>query len=192
MVLQALVTAGVSHLLPAQSPTRRDAAPHAAVWLGQRQVTLDARAGQFPAGKDFEDRSHEGARTICLAYPRAAAPALLLLHDEDLGLSYVALAAPESAPFEGCPQRDGTVRLEYRGQVYTLLTAPADIRRQFGTPTRQRGDTLTWAVEWDRVASLRNPAGRVAPVALVGTSGLEIVERAGRLVYLAVWWLETT
>ena len=166
----------------------RPPAPHAAVRLGARRIPLDADAGQFPSGTSYRDPTHEGARFICLSYPSAALAPLLILYDEDLGLPSAALALPEAAPYRDCPRQAGIVRLEYRGRLYDLATSPAEIRRRLGRPQREDGDTLSWWVKWQNP----RPDPRDPSIIFMGSSWLRIVQRAGRLVYLEVSWLETT
>jgi hypothetical protein len=151
-------------------------------------VRLDATAEQFPSGRNYDDRSHEGARTICLAFPAGARAPLLLLNDEDLGLSSAALALPATTRFADCPRQAGTVRLEYLQHTYDLSTPPAAIRRRLGPPFSREGDTLTWQVRWQNPT----PDPRYPGILFMGSTGVRLVQRAGRLVYLEVWWLETT
>jgi hypothetical protein len=166
----------------------RPPARHAAVRLGARRIPLDADLAQFPAGKAYRDRTHEGANFICTSYPAAARAPFLVIYDEDLGLPSAALVLPGAGPYRECPAQQGTVRLEYRGRLYDLATPPGEIRNRYGRPQAQEGDTLTWWVRW------QNPTIDPKDPTLIffGSTWLRIVQRAGRLVYIEVGWLETT
>jgi hypothetical protein len=178
-------------LLEAQvpaAPPRREPLPHAAVIIGGRRFPLAADAVQLPSGKNFDHvAGAEADRTICLAFPAGARAPLLLFYDGDLGVTSAALVPAASAPYRGCPQQLGIVRLEYRRRRFDLATPPAELRRRLGPPSEQQGDTLTWEAEWEYPND--NPRFRGTTVG--GYSGLKAVVRAGHLVYLNVWWVES-
>lgn len=172
----------------AASQAGQPAPPAAAVELDGRLIALPADPDAFPSGREFPDRAHEGAVTICVQVATTAGRRILLLEDQDMGLGYVTMTS-DTATWRGCPESPARLRLRYRGVAVDFGTSLALLRRRFGAPVVS-GDTLRWEFHTRRTEW---PDGRRgAPVRIYVDAGLELVQRNGETIAIAVWcWEET-